>query len=405
MSNFDYSELREYWKLKIKSLLAYKVVDNANLDDPDWENKLDTLIYRQEINQFAIDVCYDIYDKATVNKSPFPSHVNWRMPNNLVNDEPKDTALQNKYWDTFWDYVEEWEKFTQYNCWLLDVLKYNPTADDLSPTDSWKDLKPMLNGLSIETIINQRRQLCRGIGDVLGLTVIPIDWKDKIAKKEDLDNANSKISNLQTKADEYDRIHSKLGGRVSDSQLDNLLAPPPCSHTDYDAIKTERDAALTNLTTITSERDAVIIERDNLTSQLTAKESTIIEKIITDCELGTDTEKTLEKVIIRIKQLIKDNDTINPTVKSEVVKISKELGLGNDFQTKISETTTYSNLIDIQKQAFTSKLSESSSEVSKYKTRSNWATAVGGLSFAATLILTYLLLRKNQEETKEEIND
>jgi hypothetical protein len=74
---------------------------------------------------------------------------------------------------------------------------------------------------------------------------------------------------------------------------------------------------------------------------------------------------------MRINQLIKDNDTINPTVKNEAIAMSKELGLSSEFQTKLSETTTYSSLIGTQKEAFSSKLSESKSEISKYKTRAN----------------------------------
>jgi hypothetical protein len=202
-----------------------------------------------------------------------------------------------------------------------------------------------------------------------------------LVAKADLDTVNAEKAALQVKADEYDRIHAKLSGQVSDNELDNLLTPPPppfCSHVDYDNIKNERDTARANLTTaqtnlatITSERDTAITEKNNALSELSTKELSIIEKIITDCELGNNTEKTLDKVIARIKELIKDNDTINPTVKNEVIAMSKKLGLSSVFQTKISENTTYSSLIDIQKQAFSSKLSESKSEISKYQTRAN----------------------------------
>jgi hypothetical protein len=140
---------------------------------------------------------------------------------------------------------------------------------------------------------------------------------------------------------------------------------------DLDTVNANLTTAQTNLATITSERDTAITEKNNALSELSTKELSIIEKIITDCELGNNTEKTLDKVIARIKELIKDNDTINPTVKNEVIAMSKKLGLSSVFQTKISENTTYSSLIDIQKQAFSSKLSESKSEISKYQTRAN----------------------------------
>jgi hypothetical protein len=163
--------------------------------------------------------------------------------------------------------------------------------------------------------------------------------------------------------------------------LDNFLTPPspsPCSHADYDNIKNERNTARadltttqTNLATITGERDTAITEKNNALSELSTKELTIIEKIITDCELGVNTEKTLDKVIARIKELIKDNDIVSPTVKDEVIKMSKELKLGSDFETKLSQITTYSSLIDTQKRVFSSKLSENKSEISKYQTRAN----------------------------------
>jgi hypothetical protein len=138
-----------------------------------------------------------------------------------------------------------------------------------------------------------------------------------------------------------------------------------------DTARADLATTQTNLATITGERNTAITERDTAISELSTKELAIVERIITDCELGVNTEKTLDKVIARIKELIKNNDTINPTVKNEAIAMSKELGLSNDFQTKISETTTYSSLIDIQKQAFSSKLSESKSEISKYQTRAN----------------------------------
>jgi hypothetical protein len=194
----------------------------------------------------------------------------------------------------------------------------------------------------------------------------------------DFDTVNAEKTALQAKADNYDRIHAKLSGRVSDAELDNLLTPPPCSHADYDNIKNERDTALaslvtaqTDLTRITGERDIAITEKDTAISDLSTKELSIVEKIITECELGTDTEKTLDKVIIRIKELIKDSDIINPTIKDEVIKISKELKLADNFQQELSNATTYSSLINIQKQAFSSKLSKNESEISKYQNRSN----------------------------------
>jgi len=52
----------------------------------------DTLLYRHDINQFAIDVCYDIYDRATVNVSDFPPDVAWDGIRDLVDDAPNDDS-------------------------------------------------------------------------------------------------------------------------------------------------------------------------------------------------------------------------------------------------------------------------------------------------------------------------
>lgn len=410
MTSFDYTELKNYWKLKINALLAYKGVNVADLDEPNWETELDkdTLLYRQDINQFAIDICEDIYDKATKNASAFPANVDWEVLTRLVNDNPNIAA--NDYWGVFWKYTSDWEKTTQFYFWLLDSLQYTPSVDDENESDAWGDLKNLLNGNSLEEVINDNSDFHNKICQLLGVTTIPANWETHLVDKIDFDTVNAEKAALQAKADEYDRIYAKLSGRISDAELDNFLNPPPCSHTDYDNIKNERDTARsdlataqTDLTRITGERNTAITEKNTALSDLSTKELKIVERIITDCELGTDTEKTLDKVIARIKELIKDNDTINPTVKDEILSMSKELKLGSDFETKLSQTTTYSSLIDIQKQAFNSKLSESKSEISKYQTRANWAIGLGSLSFGAALILAYFLLRKKQQNNKEEL--
>jgi hypothetical protein len=414
MEGFDYSDLKNYWKLKINALLAYKGVDVADLHEPNWEEELDkdTLLYRWDINRFAINVCRDIYNSATVNDNDFPD-VTWDSILDLIDDAPDISSVD--YWNITQAYTEDWEVITKFHFYLLNALKYVATNDDVGTENPWKDLKTLLNGSSLEEVVNTASDFNIGISHILGTMNIPADWETKLVAKADLDTVNAEKAALQVKADEYDRIHAKLSGQVSDNELDNLLTPPPppfCSHVDYDNIKNERDTARANLTTaqtnlatITSERDTAITEKNNALSELSTKELTIIEKIITDCELGVNTEKTLDKVIARIKELIKDNDTINPTVKNEVITMSKELELGSDFETKLSQITTYSSLIDIQKQAFSSKLSESKSEISKYQTRANWAIGLGSLSFGAALILSYFLLRKKQQDGEGEISE
>jgi hypothetical protein len=404
MTSFDYTELKEYWKLKINALLAYKEVNTTDLTDVNWQTTLDGLIGREQINQFAIDICEDIYNKATKNVSDFPDDVDWESVVSLVEDKPSDDV--EKYYDLDWKYQRHWEEITQHYFWLLDALGYTPVDDDFNnTTNHWENIKRLLFNNSLEEVHNDLTNFVNGISDILeNPTFFPTDWKDRIVRKSDLDTVIAEKAVLQVKADEYDRIHAKLSGRISDAELDNFLNPLPCSHADYDNIKNERDMAQTDLVRITGERDTAISEKNTAIANLSAKELAIVEQIITDCELGTNTEKTLDKVIIRIKELIKDNDTINPTVKDEVIKLSKELELGDNFQQQLSNATTYSSLIDIQKQAFSSKLSESKSEISKYQSRSNWFMGLGLLSVGGLLILAYLLLKNKQQDNEEDIN-
>jgi len=92
---------------------------------------------------------------------------------------------------------------------------------------------------------------------------------------------------IKGESSEYQRIHTKLNGKVSDSDLDNLLnQTPSCSHTDYDTIKQERDDLKQQQANYSTEKQQAIQD----------KEKEIINKIITDLGLTTERERERESI-------------------------------------------------------------------------------------------------------------
>jgi len=90
---------------------------------------------------------------------------------------------------------------------------------------------------------------------------------------------------IKGESSEYQRIHTKLSGKVSDGELDNLLnQTPSCSHTDYDTIKKERDDLKQQQANYSTEKQQAIQD----------KEKEIINKIITDLGLATERERERE---------------------------------------------------------------------------------------------------------------
>jgi hypothetical protein len=170
---------------------------------------------------------------------------------------------------------------------------------------------------------------------------------------------------IKGESTEYQRIHTKLNGKVSDSELDNLLnQTPSCSHTDYDTIKQERDNLKQQQDNYSTEKQQAIQD----------KEKEIINKIITDLGLTTqrERERTLEAVITEIKaKITPPTDTtekdkkitelqeqitnlkapktlkdlpISKGIKEEVIKISQELGLTVQSCAKLEKATSYQEL-------------------------------------------------------------
>jgi len=199
--------------------------------------------------------------------------------------------------------------------------------------------------------------------------------------------AHANYDAIKGESAEYQRIHTKLKGKVSDSELDNLLnQTPTCSHTDYDTIKQERDDLKQQKDNYSTEKQQAIQD----------KEKEIINKIITDLGLTTERERererALEAVITEIKSKLtppacdkcsgKDSKIseletkitnlqtpktlkdlpISKGVKEEIIKISQDLGLTAQSCAKLEKATSYQELSSLQKQAFQERLEKETSD-------------------------------------------
>jgi len=191
-----------------------------------------------------------------------------------------------------------------------------------------------------------------------------------------LDTANAKIANLTTKSHEYDRIHSKLNGKISDSELNNLLNPPPtCPHTDYDAIKQERDELKTENTTLLEKINTELgLDKNSNLEQIINKikeltktpDTTELDQLKREKEQLTAQLAEKEQTITNLQQQNKSNGAFSEEVKTEIIKESKELGLfGEKHQVKLTSAKNYQELSRIQNEAFKEKLLEKENSLQK----------------------------------------
>ncbi|CAG8743270.1 11491_t:CDS:2, partial [Cetraspora pellucida] len=196
------------------------------------------------------------------------------------------------------------------------------------------------------------------------------------------------VPELKTKADDYDRIHTKLSGKVSDDDLGNLLnGAPRCSHSDYDAIKQERDQLKT--------------DKDNhkcdCEAQVKAKETEILTKIITDCKMKPPTDAKDNKIAeleaqvnkLQTPQSLKELK-VSEAVKKEIVEISKEFGLTSR---QLASASSYQELAILQSQAFKNKLS---SEISDKKSAEYLNIGLGVLCMGSLVVLAWMLIKQNK---------
>lgn len=227
---------------------------------------------------------------------------------------------------------------------------------------------------------------------------------------------HTNYATLQTESQEYQRIHSKLSGNVSDADLTSLLnAVPNCSHGDYDAIKTalaeEKEKA-------TKQHEACELEKAQVQAQ---KEQEIVNKIITDLELATekDKEDMLEAVITEIKskinpptftptQLSTELDKLTDAEKQSIIsetKPSSEIveqmitfakGLGIN-ENELVEARSYKQLIEAQNKLTKTKLSELSNEK---KVAMRFNIGLGALTIGTLIALAWVLVKGVDSENK-----
>ncbi|CAG8644155.1 6339_t:CDS:2, partial [Scutellospora calospora] len=225
------------------------------------------------------------------------------------------------------------------------------------------------------TILNDYQN---GFRQVLELN--PIDpLPDNLNDLSDLYNSKSgtqTVIQLKTKADHYDRIHTKLNGKVSDSELDNLLNnSPSCSHTDYDAIKQERDQLKT--------------DKDNHKCDCDSK--AVITEIKQKINPPTDKISELEQQITKLQtpQSLKEIK-VSEAVKKEIVEISKEFGLTSQ---QLASASSYQELATLQSQAFKSKLE---SEINDKKSARYLNCGLGVLCLGSLVALAWMLIKQSK---------
>ena len=239
-------------------------------------------------------------------------------------------------------------------------------------------------------------------------------------------NTHANYDAIKGESAEYQRIHTKLSGKVSDDDLTNLLSSDPsCSHSDYDDIK---QALADEKEKLTKKEESWELEKQAAQAE---KEKEIINKIITDLGLTTEREKTLEAVITEIKAKITpptdttDKDKkitelqeqitnlqtpktlkdlpISKGVKEEVIKISQELGLTAQSCAKLEKATSYQELSSWQKQAFQEKLDK---EIGSKNSANYLNWALGILTLGSLVVLAWMIMKQNKgilpESDKEE---
>src|SRR4051812_8434939 len=141
-------------------------------------------------------------------------------------------------------------------------------------------------------------------------------------------NHHTNYSTLQTKSGEYDRIHTKLEGKVSDPELQALLDQVGCSHTDYDTTKQTVEKLTIQNQQITNDLDQsekakgqLEQQLNNLVGQLSEQERKIITQIITKLGLELSTESSLSETIQFIQKLI--NKPTNHYSNDSEIRISE----------------------------------------------------------------------------------
>jgi hypothetical protein len=176
--------------------------------------------------------------------------------------------------------------------------------------------------------------------------------------------------------------------------LPTLHVCPTCSHSDYEQLKEQLVQQKTNCK----------LEKEEL-------ESTMLNKIIT--ELGLETPQTAENafqlVITELKAKLKPDGSDKQTIISElekqlataqatrhkptaevVKKVSEKLKNDEEALTKLQNSSTYSELLDIYQENMETKVAN---EVSKKKQVKQLNIALSVLSVSSLLMLAAILIK------------
>ena len=366
--------------------------------------------------------------KHTINKKfPVnPAHKQFTL-NDLGGLDIADLLYRNGLYETITDNVNG----------LDDLIEKNLTGDDRGVGYGWRWPYKLNNTVlqnyknSITTITNAETHLGLNPGDLATITTnaaYNLNGKTLTqlltphtcppCPQTHCPNTHANYDTIKGKSAEYQRIHTKLSGKVSDDDLTNLLnSSPSCSHSDYDTIK---QALADEKEKLTKKEESWELEKQAAQAE---KEKEIINKIITDLGLTTERERerTLEAVITEIKAKITpptdttDKDKkitelqeqitnlkapktlkdlpISKGVKEEVIKISQELGLTAQSCAKLEKATSYQELSSWQKQAFQEKLDSETSEKDS-ATSLNWV--LGVLTLGSLVALAWMVMKQNK---------
>jgi len=154
---------------------------------------------------------------------------------NDLTTEPEYTMLISLERTLFW--LREFDKIMTKNIDIFDtdIVTGRPLSIDEDKVDNFIEAKDTIDNISghlggidlntLATALNNEGktlrdafqeigQLNQAVKTVLGVNVLPTDYPNQ-------------LNLLKTNSDHYNRIHTKLGGKVSDTELDTLLNTPP----------------------------------------------------------------------------------------------------------------------------------------------------------------------------------
>ena len=486
-----YQKLKDFWINKINALITTNPVDPNKLNEGgDWANKINALEKWQEIDTLGKNISKDVYVKAkkTVPKFPFAKGEKDKydkllsecftdleaefidlvdvfktrlgidpLDETTVKSDDKD-VLEWK-WEIGRKFPHTDRQYTLKDMGDLDLLDLFYERDlclqitnnlndlilkgsNLSNAYGYKGWKTKVNNTALQeyknaktTITNAETHLGLNPGVLATITTNATYNLNGKTLAQLLTphtcppcSTHANYDAIKGESAEYQRIHTKLNGKVSDDDLTNLLnSGPSCSHSDYDTIK---QALADEKEKLTKKEESWELEKQVAQAE---KEKEIINKIITDLGLTTERERerALEAVITEIKaKLTPPTDTtdkdkkitelqeqinnlqapktlkdlpISQGVKEEVIKISQELGLTAQSCAKLEKATSYQELSSLQKQAFQERLGKETSDKNSANYL-NWA--LGALTLGSLLVLAWMIMKQNKgilpESDKEE---